>query len=181
MMTSCVCARARGSEATGGRACLEQAFRDSRMCQRGVQGGSGTCWQCRLESKRRTRCGTHATDTEIVQKASRCQRWMEIVGTGGIAFLRSCCWRSAAHDRVTHPMIDPTVHVRPYKAKASVEFDSSVISPYIVSSDIARKALTMEALITATLPFNAPEMALARIIIQNRVDRPLTCQRSPRM
>lgn len=65
-----------------------------------------------------------------------------------------------AEAETTHPMILPTVQVKPYMANASVEFVSSVMSP-------------IAALTTATLPFKAPDILRMQIIIQNDVDRPL--------
>lgn len=56
--------------------------------------------------------------------------------------------------------MDPTVHVSPYSAKASVELVSSVMSP-------------MAALITATFPFRAPLMQRTIIMNQKVVDSPL--------
>ena len=72
---------------------------------------------------------THVADTENAQRWSCRQIWRGIVHTGGIGFRRSSCWGKRG-TQVTHPMIDPTVHVKPYRAKASVEVDSSVMSPY---------------------------------------------------
>lgn len=63
-------------------------------------------------------------------------------------------------------MIDPTVHVRPYMANASVEFVSSVMSP-------------IAALTVATLPFSAPLMDRIAIIIQKFDDRPLRTFQHP--
>lgn len=63
----------------------------------------------------------------------------------------------------TYPMIDPTVHVRPYKAKASVELDSSVMSPSAART-------------TATFPHSAPDRHRTMIIIQKLVERPLSRQ-----
>lgn len=57
-------------------------------------------------------------------------------------------------------MMDPTVHVNPYIANASVEFVSSVISP-------------IAALTVATFPLSAPLIDRIAIIIQKLVDRPL--------
>ena len=63
------------------------------------------------------------------------------------------------------PMMEPTVHVKPYRAKASVEFVSSVIS--------AKAART-----TATFPHSAPDRHRVNIIIQKLVDRPLVISKS---
>ena len=58
------------------------------------------------------------------------------------------------------PRMEPTVQVRPYSAKASVELVSSVMSP--------KAART-----TATFPLSAPERQRTMIIIPKFVDRPL--------
>jgi len=76
----------------------------------------------------------------------------------------------------THPIIDPTVHVKPYMAKASVELDSSVISPsdaLMTYSQESVFSLPPKFRHTATLPLRAPLMDRKTIIIQNFVDNPL--------
>ena len=75
-----------------------------------------------------------------------------------IAFLRDISRRIKAI-AAAHPMMDPTVQVSPYIANASVEFESSVMSP-------------SDALITCTHP------SVTITILESRAHRHVTIERA---